>query len=67
MQDLFTKVSIYNILQFLQKCDFYTKIFVPKICLIFLCPLEGRSMVPRVNDNNPFGTQETVSLDFEEE
>ena len=24
-------------------------------------------MVPRVKDNNPFGTQKTVSLDFDEE
>ena len=24
-------------------------------------------MVPRVKDNNPLGTQKTVSLDFEEE
>ena len=24
-------------------------------------------MVPRVNDNNPFGTKETVSPDFDED
>ena len=27
----------------------------------------GRLVVSRVKDNNPFGTQETVSLDFDEE
>ena len=27
----------------------------------------GRYMVPRVKDNNPLGTQNTVSLDFDEE
>ena len=25
----------------------------------------GREMVPRVKDNNPLGTQRTVSLDFD--
>ena len=37
------------------------------------CPMSrinfrmGRLMVPRVKDNNPIGTQKTVSLDFDEE
>lgn len=27
----------------------------------------GRKLLPRVRDNNPIGTQRTVSVDFEEE
>ena len=44
MQDLFTKVSTNDILQFLQECDFYNKIYRYLhfyIFLIFLSPSDG--------------------------
>ena len=68
----FTKVSTNNILQFLQKCHFYNKIefffFNFYIFQIFICTSDGAlNIVPRVKDDNPFGTQKTVLQDLEEE
>ena len=46
MQDLFSKVNLGDILQFLQECDFYKKLrflhfYVFYIYSIVLCPSDG--------------------------
>ena len=59
MKTFFTQGNVRDVLQFLQDFDFNQIIQL-------LCPSDGTLNGARVKDNNPSGTQKTVSLDFDE-
>ena len=65
MKTFFTQGNIRDVLQFLQDFDFNKIFTLLHFYVQLLCPSDGTLNGARGKDNNPSGTQKTVSLDFD--